>query len=99
MNDLRLIQPLNVIHRIVAKTMANRLDQIFNDIISQTESVFVPNRLITDNVIIQYECLNKIRQNRGKSKVLVVLKLDISKTYDIIEWKCVKYVIQKLGFL
>ena len=41
--------------------MANRLDQIFNDIISPTESVFVPNSLITDNVIIQYECLNKIR--------------------------------------
>lgn len=59
--DLRPISICNVIYRIVAKILANKLKQILNDIISPTHSAFIPNRLITDNVIIGYECLNKIR--------------------------------------
>lgn len=67
-----------------------------NDIISPTQSAFVPNRLITDNIIIVYECLNKIRQSNRKG--MVALKLDISKVYDRVEWIFVKYTMQKLGF-
>lgn len=51
----------NFIYRIVAKTLANRLKKILNDIFSPTQSTFIPNKLITDNVIIGYKCLNKIR--------------------------------------
>ncbi|KAH9769616.1 reverse transcriptase domain-containing protein [Citrus sinensis] len=88
----------NVIYRIVAKTLANRLKQILDTIISPTQSAFIPNRLITDNVIIGYECLNKIRQSRGKKYGLVALKLDISKAYDRIEWNFLKTTMQQLGF-
>lgn len=69
----------------MAKISANRLKQILDTIISPTQSVFIPNRLITDNVIIGYEWRNKIRQSKGKKHGLVALKLDISKTYDRIE--------------
>ena len=62
------------------------------------QNAFVLSRLITDNVIIAYEYLNKIRHSKGKREGLVALKLDISKTYDRIEWDFVKGVMQKLGF-
>ena len=83
--DYRPISLCNVIYRIVAKTIANRLKQVLNDLISPTQCAFVPNRLITDNVIIAYECLNKIRQSRGKKKGILALKLNISKSYNRIE--------------
>lgn len=57
-----------------------------------------PNRLITDNVIIGYECLHKIRHSRGKRNGLVTLKLDISKTYDRLEWSFLYQTMAKLGF-
>lgn len=65
--------------------MANKLKLILNHVISLTQSAFVPNRLITDNIIISYECLYKIRLSKGKKHWPVALKLDIGKAYDMVE--------------
>lgn len=54
--------------------------------------------MITDNVIIGYECLNKIRQSKGKRNRVVALKLDISKAYDRMKWCFVEKAMQQLGF-
>lgn len=62
------------------------------------QSAFVPNRLITDNIIIGYECLHKIKHSKGKNKGLVALKLDISKTYDRVEWSFLRHTMERLGF-
>lgn len=80
--DYRPINLCNVLYRIVAKTIANRLKYFLHQIISPTQSAFIPNRLITDNIIISYGCLHKIRHSTGKRNSLVALKLDISKAYD-----------------
>lgn len=66
MGDFRPISLCNVIYRIIEKTIANRLKLILNDVISPAQSVFVPNRLITNNIIIDYECLHKIRLSKRK---------------------------------
>ena len=42
----------NVIYRIIAKSIANRLKLVLNSVISPSHSAFVPNKLITDNIII-----------------------------------------------
>lgn len=54
--------------------------------------------LLTDNIIIGYDCLHKIRHSKGKRNGLVALKLDISKAYNRVEWLFLKQTMPKLGF-
>lgn len=96
--NFRPISLCNVIYRIVAKAIANRLKHILHQVISPTQSAFIPNRLITDNIIIGYECLHKVRHSEGKRNGLVALKLDISKAYDRVEWLFLEQTMIKLGF-
>lgn len=66
--DYRPINLCNIIFRLIAKAITNRLKQILHHIISPMQSAFDPNRLITYNIIISYECLHKIKHNKGKNK-------------------------------
>ena len=97
-NEFRPISLCNVIYRIVAKTIANRLKSVLHNVIDLFQSALIPNRLIIDNIIVGYECLHKIRHNKGKKRGRVALKLDISKTYDRVEWGFLKQVMIRLCF-
>lgn len=66
--EFRPISLCNVIYRIIAKTVAKRLKTILHNVIDASQSAFIPNRLITDNIIVGYECLHKIRHSKGKKK-------------------------------
>ena len=98
MSDYRRISLGNVISRIVSKVVANRLKYVLPMVISDAQSAFVPNRLITDNTTVAYELLHRMRNRRKGRMGQKTVKLDISKAYDRVEWGFLRQIMLKLGF-
>ena len=87
-----------MIYKIISKVIANRLKPLLNNIISETQSAFIANRMITDNVLIAFESLHHMTTSRLGKKSFMALKLDMSKAYDRVEWTFLEKIMTKMGF-
>ena len=68
MSEYRPTSLANVVSKMVSKVMANWLKTILPNVISDAQSTFMPNRLITNNTIVALEMLRRMR-NRRKWKI------------------------------
>jgi len=88
----------NVLSRIISKVLSNQLKKILPHIISMSQSTFLPDRLITDNILVAFETMHCINQRSKGNEGLMAIKLDMSKAFDRIEWSCLERIMEKLGF-
>lgn len=98
MRDLRPISLCNVVYKMAAKVLANRLQQVLPLVISECQSAFIQRRLITDNVIIANKILHYLKSKRKGKMGFMGLKTDISKAYDRLEWDFLENMMLKLRF-
>ena len=94
----RPISLCNVIYKVVGKVIVNRLKPFLNSIISETQSAFIADRLITDNVLIAFESLHHMKTCCSVKTGFMALKLDMSKAYDQVEWAFLEKILLKMGF-
>lgn len=90
MKDLRPIALCNILYKVIAKVLANRLKDILPDIITENQSAFVPGRNISDNVLVAFELLHFMKRKNYGSNGEIALKLDVSKAYDRVNWSYLK---------
>lgn len=96
MNDIRPISLCNFKYKILSKILCDRLALIIPFIISKEQSGFVKGRLITDNILLAHELVHNLDRKADGGNVLI--KVDMSKAYDRLEWSFLIKVLKKFGF-
>ena len=82
--DYRPIALIGSVYKLLSKVLANRLKEVLDDLISESQNAFVGGQQMLDSVLIANEYLDsRIRRQPG-----VICKLDIEKAYDHVNWNC-----------
>ena len=82
-------------YKIMAKVVSGQLKMVLGDIIHTTQTSFLENRSIVDNVITFWE-YSAWAEEQGVD--LAVMLLDFEKAYDRISWEFLEEVVDALGF-
>lgn len=75
--------------------MANRLAPLLPGMVSVNQSAFVKRRSIHDNFLLVQQMARRLY---SKKEAHVMLKLDISKAFDSVDWSFLLEVLCHLGF-
>ncbi|XP_026459958.1 uncharacterized protein LOC113360696 [Papaver somniferum] len=95
--DFRPIGLCNTVCKVISKIIADRIKSYLKHLISPYQAAFVPGRDIHYNIIVAHEMIHTMKHKEGHSGTMV-LKLDLSKAFDRIEWNFLLGVLKKFGF-
>ena len=81
MAEFRPISLCNTIYKLVSKVLANRLRPILPSIITENQSAFILDRLISDNVLVAFEFMHYLNHKNDGKENYMSIKLDMSKAF------------------
>uniref|UniRef100_A0A803PJ86 Reverse transcriptase domain-containing protein n=1 Tax=Cannabis sativa TaxID=3483 RepID=A0A803PJ86_CANSA len=97
-SDYRPISICSTMYKIISRALINRLKVILCRIISPAQSAFLPNRLISDNIIIGQDVTHSLTHQKQGKVGSMALKLDMAKAFDRVEWSFLRRVMEKFHF-
>ena len=92
--NFRPISLLNTPYKIVAKIFANKMKPLLHHWILPSQTRFVPNRCILDNIFLAFEAMEWTLENKQDFSMLL---LDFEKAYDRVNWTFLRQVMEWMG--
>eukprot|EP00253_Pinus_taeda_P035564 PITA_35564 len=93
--DFRPISLCNCIYKIIAKVIAIQIFPFLSKNISMEQFRFLDGRQIHEAIGVAQEVIHSVRQKKKKG---AVLKIDLSKAYDRVNWLYLRMMLTHLGF-
>lgn len=94
--DFRPIVLGNFLYKIVTKILADRLGSLLNNLLSFHQFGFIPGRRIHDCIALASEGVNGLGLPCRDGNM--VLKIDIRKAFDTLNWAFLLEVLKSWGF-
>ncbi|XP_062114704.1 uncharacterized protein LOC133825827 [Humulus lupulus] len=95
-SDYRPIACCNTLYKCISKMLCNRLNSILPKLINQNQGAFVKNRSLAHNVLILQDLLKGY--NRKHISPRCLMKIDLSKAYDSIDWDFLENLLHAYKF-
>ena len=96
-SQYRPISLCNIVYKIISKILVQRIRPLLLRLISPMQVAFLEGRRGAYNVIIAQEPIYSLGKRRGKDGYMVV-KTDLEKAYDRLEWSFIRMVLIHFGF-
>ena len=93
--NFRPISLLNTLYKVLAKIYANRMKPMLHHWILPSQTGFVPNRCILDNMFLAFEAIDWTLESNQSISLLL---LDFEKAYDRVSWTFLEQIMEKMGF-
>ncbi|CAN1261908.1 LINE-1 retrotransposable element ORF2 protein [Linum perenne] len=94
--DFRPISCCNLFYKCIAKILASRMQLVLPDIISPSQSGFIKDRKIVDNVLLAQE-LVRTYSHAGVSPRCTI-KVDLMKAFDSVHWGYLFNILEAMDF-
>ncbi|CAN1157596.1 Putative ribonuclease H protein At1g65750 [Linum perenne] len=98
MSQFRPISCCNFRYKVISKVMATRLKKWIPMLVSEMQAAFTGGRVIQDNVVIVHEVLHQFKIRKKGNQFDMMLKLDMEKAYDLVDWDCLERILAAYGF-
>jgi hypothetical protein len=96
LGDYRLISHIHSFRKKISKTLANRFALVLPLPVSPNQSAFIKGRQIQDN----FRCvLGTTKVLAAKRNSQVILKIDLAKAFDSVEWVFLLDLLSAIGCL
>jgi hypothetical protein len=93
--DFKPISLCNLVYKFISKIIANHIKLILSKSLSIEQLEFLEGRQIQDAIGTTHEFLHNIKKKNCKS---LILKLDLQKAYDCINWDSLRMILIQVGF-
>ena len=88
--EYRPIACCTVMYKIISKVLTNRIQGVIQSIICESQAGFIPGRKIADNIVLAHELVKAYTRKHISPRSM--LKIDLQKAYDSVEWDYVEHV-------
>jgi mannosylglycoprotein endo-beta-mannosidase len=95
LNDFRPISCCNVLYKIIAKVLANRLKVVIEELISQNQHAFLKGRQIGECSQLAHELIRDFQKKHGKRSCI---KLDLQKAFDSVNREFIFFIMHCMKF-
>ena len=96
-NNYRSISLCNTIYKVVTKIIVARIRPFLDKLIASNQAAFVLGRRGLDNYAIAQELIHFLDNKKGKVGFMVI-KVDLVKAYDRLEWPFIHKVLKAFNF-